>query len=105
MNLKLNIKEEIIQHLEGLKESFDGYFSPGDLEEWDTWIVNPFAFKLEKMEDADEDKENLIEIQECRATKLLYEFSSLETIWCSVQTRYPTLAKRALEVLDPFATA
>jgi hypothetical protein len=73
LNLEANAKEEISQHLEGLKESFDGNFSKGDVDKPDTWIVNPFAFKLEKMEDADEDKENLIEIQECQATKLLLQ--------------------------------
>ena len=101
---KVNLKAEISQHLEGLKESFDGYFSPGDLDESDTWIVNPFAYKLEKMENSDEDKEHLIEMQACQATKLLYESSSLEVFWCSVQTGYPTLAKRALKILVPFAT-
>ena len=104
LNFEANVKAEITQHLEGLKESFDGYFSPGDLEESDTWIVNPFAFKLEKMDDSDDDKEHLIEMQACQATKLLYESSSLEKFWCSVQTGYPTLSKRALKTLVPFAT-
>ena len=35
--------------------------------------------------------------------KLLYESCSLETFWCSLQTEYPTLAKRALQVLVSFA--
>ena len=92
---------EISQHLEGLRESFDGYFSTGDLKEPETWIVNPFAFNLEKMGDEDKDKEHLIEMQACKSIKLL--FDSLETFWCSVKTGYPTLAKRALQVLVSFA--
>ncbi|XP_051784720.1 protein ZBED8-like [Erpetoichthys calabaricus] len=104
LNFKDSIKEEISQHLESLKESFDVYFCLGDLEESETWIVNPFAFKLEKMRDEDEDKEHLIEMQACQAMKLLYESSSLETFCCNVQTGYSTLAKRALKVLVPFAT-
>uniref|UniRef100_A0A8C4TCW7 Uncharacterized protein n=1 Tax=Erpetoichthys calabaricus TaxID=27687 RepID=A0A8C4TCW7_ERPCA len=100
LNFKDSVKEEISQHLESLKESFDGYFCPGDLEESETWIVNPFAFKLEKMRDEDEDKAHLIEMQACQAMKLLYESSSLKTFWCSVQTRYSTLAKRALKSFE-----
>ena len=104
LDLEENVKAEVSQHLEALRESFDGYFSPGDLEEPETWIVNPFAFKLEKMGDEDEGKEHLIEMQASQSMKLLYESSSLETFWCSVQTGYPALAKRALQVLFPFAT-
>ena len=104
LDLEENLKAEVSQNLEALRESFDGYFYPGDLEEPETWIVNPFAFKLEKMGDEDEGKEHLIEMQASQSIKLLYESSSLETFWCSVQTKYPALAKRALQVLVTFAT-
>ena len=104
LDLEENVKAEVSQHLKALRESFDGYFSLGDLEEPETWIVNPFAFKLEKMGDEDEGKEHLIEMQAFQSMKLLYVSSSLETFWCSVQTEYPALAKRALQVLVPFAT-
>ena len=56
------------------------------------------------MGDDEEDEKHLIEMQACQSMKLLYESSLLETFWCSIQTGYPTLAKRALQVLVPFAT-
>ena len=84
MDLEENVKVEISQHLERPTNSFDGYFSPRDLEEPETWIVNPFGFKWEKMGDEDEDKKHLIEMQACQSIKLLYESGSLENFWCSV---------------------
>ena len=39
LNLEKNFQANISQHLEGLRESFDGYFFLGDLEEQKTWIV------------------------------------------------------------------
>ena len=71
LDLEEYVKAEISQHLEGLRESFDGYFYIRDLEELHTWIVNPFAFKLEKIGDEDEDKDHLIEMQACQSIKLL----------------------------------
>lgn len=99
-----NVMLEICFHLEKLKESFDGYFTPGDLDECDKWIVNPFSFQLENMEDDDNDKECLIELQSCQAMKLIYESSSLESFWCSALNSFSSLAKRALKIFIPFVT-
>ena len=83
-NLEENVKAEINEDLKGLKESFDRYFSRGDQEEPKTWIANPFTFKLKKVGDEDKDKDHLIEIQAYQSMNLLYEFSLLETFWCSI---------------------
>ena len=102
LNLEENVKVEINQRLERMRESFDVNFSPVNLEELETWIINPFAFKLEKIGEEGGDKEHFIEMQACQLTKLLYESSKLKTFWRIVQTGNPTLAKRVLQLLFSF---
>ena len=45
---------------------FDGYFSDGELNTAQQWIINPFLFNLTTMSDDDNLKENLIEIKSCQ---------------------------------------
>ena len=41
--------EEIVNHLEILSKSFDGYFGGGELEISEEWIINPYSFNLDYM--------------------------------------------------------
>ena len=78
------------------------------MKETETWIINPFAIKLEKMGDDNEDKDHLIEMQACQSMKLFYDFISLahsKIFWCSVQIEYSTLAKKVLKALVSFASS
>ena len=49
-----------------LGNSFDGYFSDGELNAAQQRIINPFLFDLTTMSDDDNLKEDLIEIKSCR---------------------------------------
>ena len=76
-----NVKNEIISHLKILVDSFDSYFSAGELNYYQHWIINPFLFDLTKMSDDDNLKENLIEMKSCQELKLLFDKSKLEKIF------------------------
>ena len=72
-----NVKHDIIAHLMMLGNSFDGYFSDGELNAAQQWIMNPFLFDLTTMSDHDNLKEDLIEIKSCQRFQLLFEKSKL----------------------------
>ena len=69
-----NVKHDIIAHLMMLGNSFNGYFSDGELNAAQQWIINPFVFDLTTMSDDDNLKEDLIEIKSCRKFQLLLQF-------------------------------
>ena len=103
-SLLQNVKNEIISHLRMLVDSFDGYFSAGELNYYQHWIINPFLFDLTKMSDDDNLKENLIEMKSCQELKLLFDKSKLEDFWCAAMKAFPSLAMEAMTVLIPFST-
>ena len=45
-NEKNSISPDIVMHLEKLSESFDAYFSAGDITEVQRWIIDPFFLIL-----------------------------------------------------------
>ena len=101
-SLLQNVKNEIISHLKILVDSFDGYFSAGELNYYQRWIINPFLFDLTKMSDDDNLKENLIEMKSCQELKLLFDKLKLEDFWCAAMKAFPSLAMEAMTVLIPF---
>ena len=103
-SLLQNVKNEIISHLKILVDSFDGYFSAGELNYYQHWIINPFLFDLTKVSDDDNLKENLIEMKSCQELKLLFDKSKLEDFWCAAMKAFPSLAMEAMTVLIPFST-
>ena len=50
-------------HVEVLSTSFDRYFDVRKLESSEAWIMNPYAFDLNKMSDDIELTEDLIELR------------------------------------------
>ena len=68
-----NVKHDIIAHLMMLGNSFNGYFSDGELNAAQQWIINPFIFDLRTMSDDDNLKEDLIEIKSCQKFQLLLQ--------------------------------
>ena len=68
-----NVKHDIIAHLMMLGNSFNGYFSDGELNAAQQWIINPFIFDLTTMSDDDNLKEDLIEIKSCQKFQLLLQ--------------------------------
>ncbi|XP_076343945.1 protein FAM200C-like [Tachypleus tridentatus] len=84
-----------------LRTSFEGYFSCGELQTYDNWILNPF---MQNLEDVSGIKEDLIDLRHNREIQMEFTNSQLEHFWASQLEAYPALAKKALEVLVPFAT-
>ena len=70
-----NVKHDIIAHLMMLGNSFDGYFSDGELNAAQQWIINAFLFDLTTMFDHNNLKEDLIEIKSWQKFELLFEKS------------------------------
>lgn len=95
---------EIVAHLEVLSTSFDRYFDVGKLESSKEWIMNPYAFDLNKMSDDVELKEDLIELRSNRALEMQFESKTSEEYWCSAMVSFQGLCETALAVLIPFAT-
>ena len=63
---------------------------------------------MQNLEDVDDDsdiKEDLIDLRNNRGTQMEFSTRQLEHFWTSQLEAYPTLAKKVLEVLVPFATS
>jgi hypothetical protein len=82
---------------------FDDYFVQDELKN-DQWIRNPFTFNLDSMDDADMQKEDLIDLQNKALLKQGFSNQNLDEFWCSQIAAHPVLAKKALSALIPFAT-
>ena len=85
-----------------LGNSFDVYFSDGELSAAQQWIINPFLFDLTTMSDNDNLKEDLIEIKSCQKFQLLFEKSKLDNFWCVVKEAFTNLAKETMRMTIPF---
>ncbi|XP_076322307.1 protein FAM200C-like [Tachypleus tridentatus] len=92
---------KVVEHMQMLPTSFEGYFSCGELQTYDNWILNPF---MQNLEDVSGIKDDLIDLRHNREIQMEFTNSQLEHFWASQLEAYPALAKKALEVLVPFAT-
>ena len=99
-----SVREEIMNHLEILSKSFDGYFGVGELETSEEWIINPYSFNLDYMLDDEKLKDDLIELCTNRFLKMQFESKTLEQYWCCAMNMFPRLCEKALSMLIPFAT-
>jgi len=98
------IATEIKAHLQKLSESFDGYFATGDIDISEKWILDPFIYNLDSMDDSNLLKDDLVQLRTNGRNQMEYETVSLENFWCAQVMSYPLLAKIALQHLVPFAT-
>uniref|UniRef100_UPI00358EE44E probable RNA-binding protein 46 n=1 Tax=Myxine glutinosa TaxID=7769 RepID=UPI00358EE44E len=101
------ILQEVKDHLKVLSTNFEGYFSDiDDLSMESVWIQNPFSFDISTMSDNDLVKDDLIEFQEDQRKKADFGKAGLDfkQFWCEQIAAYPSLAKRAMNVLVPFTT-
>ena len=94
-SLQGNLQLEIVAHMESLKESFDNYFSPGELNIMKSWIINPFKFNVGKVPDDKSYKENLINLKESRNMKMEFESIVLEIFLSAGLKTYPKLVKKS----------
>ena len=84
------VKHDIIAQLMILGNSFDGYFSDGELNAAQQKIINSFLFDLTTMSDDDNLKEDLIETKSCQKFQLLFEKSKLNNFGCVVMKLFQT---------------
>ena len=62
-NEKNTIIPDIAIHLKQLSESFNGYFSTGNIPKNERWILDLFLYNLNSMDDTELKKEELIEMR------------------------------------------
>ena len=95
------VQQVVIAHLEGLREQFREYFGEGSLA--NQWVRNPFSFPVSPCDRLTmQEEEALVEL--CSNMDLKQKMSevSLEHFWLSVETEFPHLSKKAIQVLLPF---
>ena len=96
----------ISAHLTCLENRIQEYFPSISIEEFD-WIRNPFldlsVTNLSNFQLCEE--EELASLSSDRGLKLKYAQLPLATFWISVMEEYPTLSKKAIEVLLQFSTS
>ena len=96
----------ISEHLTCLENKIEEYFPSISIEEFD-WIRNPFL-DLSIINPSNSDlceEEELASLSSDRGLKLKYAQLPLDTFWISVMEEYPTLSKKAIEVLLQFSTS
>ena len=87
--------EEIVNHLEILSNSFDGYFEGGELDTSQEWIINPYSFNLDYMPDDEKLKDDLIELRTNRVLEMEFECKTLEQYWYLAMDMFPRLCEKA----------
>ena len=93
------VLENTVTHLSHFETTMEKYF-PNDLT-FPEWIQQPF---LAEMSDADNLKEEFIDLQENQGCKTKFRTLSLSHFWCDQLVAYPGLARAALEMITPFPT-
>ncbi|XP_068214547.1 protein FAM200C-like [Palaemon carinicauda] len=102
--LKKSCPSDVKEHLQELIQSFQGYFHLEEGSVAQRWIRDPFLYNLDSMDDNDIMKEDLVELQTNDRIRMESEKIQLDMFWCAQLQAFPQLARRALEVLVPFAT-
>ena len=95
-SLHPDLVAKIVEHLQMLCSSFQIYFSCGELQNSDNWILSPFRQNLEDVDYA------------VTSRKILSTWGIIvEQKWSSIPFNWRTsgLSKKALEVLVPFDTS
>lgn len=95
-----DVVADIIAHLEGLRESFQKYFSE-DYSKVD-WIRNPFSGSAPSELEL---KESFIDLTEDSSMKDCFKEKSLINFWIGCKTEYPLIFRKALLFLMPFVTS
>ena len=77
---------EIVAHTEFLSAFFDNYFSAGELNVMESWIVDPFMFKVDKLPNDKSCSEDLIDVKESQNIKMDFESMVLECRTGNIQS-------------------
>ena len=98
-----NVCSEIVNHIRDLEANLVKYFPP--VNEQNSWVRNPFKIKEKPANFSTKDYENFIEITSDSQLQQNFNELSLINFWkASLTKEYPTVAKRAINVVLPFAT-
>lgn len=100
--IDVKVLDCIKMHLENLQVTFDGIIPRTFVV--DNWIRNPFTVSLDEISDADDAKDELIELRNNKKISSDFETMTLDVFWCKQSESFPVLVKRALQALIPFVT-
>ncbi|XP_068229400.1 protein FAM200C-like [Palaemon carinicauda] len=89
----------MVEHMQMLCTSFDGYVSCGELQACNIWILNPFMQNLEDVDDDGSIKEDLLDMRHNRGIQMEFTNSHVDHFLASQLEAYPALATKALKVL------
>ena len=97
-----DICSAIVQHLRGLRSTLLKYFPvTNDIH---AWVRNPFTVTVKPASLVARDYESLIDLTSDSQVKQSFSELSLNDFWSSLIQEYPSVARRAVRVLLPFAT-
>ena len=99
-----NVRDSITEHLQALKDNFDGYFTSDIGGLHDIWVRSPFNISLDQISDDDLVKDELVDLRNNEKLRIDFGAMELAEFWCKLGVAYPTLTKRAYAVLVPFVT-
>lgn len=102
IGLTADIFSIIEGHLSELHVHFEKYF-PENSDRFQ-WVRNPFSNDSPSDFNTAEEEE-LIELSSDSSLKVKFSSMKLSTFWYSVRKEFPSLSKKALKVLIPFATS
>jgi len=74
------LQDEIVNHLENLKNISGHYFSNDESSEQD-WIRNPFLFNLDAMDDSNMQKNDLIDLKSKALLKQSSQSQTVDEFW------------------------
>ncbi|XP_068207406.1 protein FAM200C-like [Palaemon carinicauda] len=91
-----NFVAKIVEHMQMLCTSFDGYFSCGELQACNIWSLNPFMRNLEDVDDDGSIIEDLIDMRHNHGIQMEFANCQLDHFLASQLEAYPALATKAL---------
>lgn len=97
-----DICSAIVQHLRGLRSTLLKYFPVTN--DNNAWVRNPFTVTAKPVSLVARDYESLIDLTSDSQVKQNFSELSLNDFWSSLTQEYPSIARRAVHVLLPFAT-
>lgn len=106
LNLDKQIFKLVEQHLYLLEEKLQHYFKSNKLIEFD-WVRNPFVLPSEESLQnlSMKQKEELIDLKNDRTLELQFKDNiPISQFWLIAKKEFPTISKKAIEILLPFAT-
>lgn len=92
----------IVQHLRGLRSTLLKQFPVTN--DSNAWIRNPFIVTVKPASLVAREYESLIDLTSDSQVKQNFSELSLNDFWSSLIQEYPSIARRAVRVLLPFAT-